>query len=197
MPASTFRAWVIGIIYVAAGGFINQFFSIRQPGISVGTNVAQLLAFPAGKLLEAILPRTVFNTFGYEWSLNPGPFNMKEHMVITIMANVGFSLPYTNYVVWVQYIDRFFGMHWAKSFGYQILIGLSTNFIGYGLAGLTRRFLVYPAQAIWPNNLATIALNRAFHSGQNPVANGWSVSRMRWFMVSRRSALWRVTNIGG
>jgi hypothetical protein len=73
MPASTFRAWFIGTIFVAAGyvdhhcilrtlpkrrpwrtfidwpvsqGFINQFFSIRQPGITVSANVAQLLAFP-------------------------------------------------------------------------------------------------------------------------------------------------------
>ena len=43
MAASTFRSWVIGTIFVAAGGFINQFFSIRYPGIGVGANVAQLL----------------------------------------------------------------------------------------------------------------------------------------------------------
>ncbi|EPQ54770.1 OPT-domain-containing protein [Gloeophyllum trabeum ATCC 11539] len=182
MPASTFRSWTIGLIYVAAGAFINQFFSIRQPGITVATNVAQLLAFPAGKLLDTILPTWQFTTFGYTWSLNPGPFNMKEHMVITIMANVGFSAPYTNYVIFVQYIDRFFNQPWASNFGYQILVGLSTNFIGYGLAGLTRRFLVYPSQAIWPQNLATIALNRAFHSGRNDVVHGWRISRMRWFM---------------
>jgi len=61
-------------------------------------------------------------------------------------------------------------------------VAISTNFIGYGLAGLTRRFIVYPAQAIWPGNLATIALNRAFHDGSNNAANGWTISRMRWFM---------------
>ena len=59
---------------------------------------------------------------------------------------------------------------------------LSTNFIGYGLAGLTRRFLVYPSQAVWPTNLATMALIRAFHTESNNVVNGWAVSRMRWFM---------------
>ena len=64
----------------------------------------------------------------------------------------------------------------------SVLISLSTNFIGYGLAGLTRRFLVYPSQAVWPANLATIALNRAFHAESNNVVNGWAVSRMRWFM---------------
>jgi len=78
--------------------FINQFFSIRQPGISVSADVAQLLAFPAGKLLEVILPSRRFTTLGYTWSLNPGKFNLKEHMVITIMANVGLSAPFVSYV---------------------------------------------------------------------------------------------------
>ena len=32
------------------------------------------------------------------WSLNPGRFNHKEHMMITIMANVGFMTPYTSNV---------------------------------------------------------------------------------------------------
>lgn len=43
MPASTFRSWAIGTLFIIVGGFINQFFSIRYPGISVGANVAQLL----------------------------------------------------------------------------------------------------------------------------------------------------------
>ena len=102
-------------------------------------------------------------------------------MTITIMANAGFSAPFTTSVVLVQYLPIYFNQAWAGSFGYQILVTLSTNFIGYGLAGLTRRFLVYPSRAIWPSNLATIALNRAFHSDTNPSANGWTISRMRWF----------------
>lgn len=43
MPALTFRAGVIGLIYVVIGAFLNQFFSIRQPGITITSNVAQLL----------------------------------------------------------------------------------------------------------------------------------------------------------
>ncbi|KAJ7159352.1 OPT-domain-containing protein [Mycena crocata] len=180
-PASTFRTWVIGTVYVAVGAFINQFFSIRYPNIFVGTNVAQILAVPFAKLME-LLPETEFTTFGYTWSMNPGPFNPKEHMLITIMANVGFSTPYTANIIWVQYLPLYFNQSWALGFGYQILVALSTNLIGYGLAGLTRRFLVYPAHAIWPLNLATIALNRAFHHHRASVANGWTVTRLRWFL---------------
>ncbi|KAF7375383.1 OPT-domain-containing protein [Mycena sanguinolenta] len=181
MPANTFRTWIIGSILVAAGAFLNQFFSIRYPAIGVGSNVAQILAVPLGKLME-LLPTTEFETFGYTWSLNPGPFNPKEHMLITIMANVGFITPYTSNIIWIQYLPLYFNQSWALGFGYQILVALSTNLIGYGLAGLTRRFLVYPASAIWPGNLAQIALNRAFHADKATVANGWSISRLRWFL---------------
>jgi len=94
----TRRPWRTYIDRLSLRAFINQFFSIRQPGIRVSANVAQLLAFPAGKLLEAILPSREFTTFGYTWSLNPGRFNLKEHMLITIMANVGFLTPFTPFV---------------------------------------------------------------------------------------------------
>jgi hypothetical protein len=43
LPASTFRSWVIGTLFVATAVLIDQFFSIRYPGIAVGSGVAQLL----------------------------------------------------------------------------------------------------------------------------------------------------------
>jgi hypothetical protein len=45
-------------------------------------------------------------------------------------------------------------------------VGLGINFIGYGLSGICRRFLVYPAHCVWPTSLATIALNTSFHEGK-------------------------------
>jgi hypothetical protein len=44
MPQSTIRAWFIGIFFSICGSFIDNLFAFRNPGISIGTNVAQLLA---------------------------------------------------------------------------------------------------------------------------------------------------------
>lgn len=44
MPSSTIRAWTISMLFVAAGAVINQLFSVRQPSITVASNVAQLLS---------------------------------------------------------------------------------------------------------------------------------------------------------
>jgi hypothetical protein len=43
MPASTFRSWVIGTLFVVAGKFVNQFFNGPYRSIGIGSNVAQLL----------------------------------------------------------------------------------------------------------------------------------------------------------
>lgn len=109
---------------------------MRQPLISIESNVAQLLAFPIGKAWEKWMPNAMIPLgFGIKLPLNPGRFNKKEHMLIAIMANTAKSLPYTQYIVWTQVLPQYFNQPYAKSFAYQILIALSTNFIGYGLAG--------------------------------------------------------------
>lgn len=181
LPCGTIRAWVIGLGFVVAVAFVNQLFSMRQPSISIGAPVVQILAYPVGKAAEKFLPDVGFILFGVRHSLNPGPFNKKEHMLISIMASVGKTLPSSRYIsmlalilnqnvsnkplVFTQWLDKYFGQPYARSFGYQILLALSTNLMGFGLAGLCRRFLVYPSFCLWPRSLVTIALNSSLHNG--------------------------------
>lgn len=171
---STVRAWTIGLFLACTGALINQLFSLRQPSISIDQIVAQLIAYPLGRAWANWAPSFI----------NPGRFTRKEHMLITVMANVSFDVGYSGYIIVVQLVPSFFNQQWAKDFGYQITLSLSLQLIGFGLAGLSRRFLVYPAAAIWPRNLATIALNNSFHAEENPVANGWKVSQMRFFLYA-------------
>lgn len=93
MPTSTIRAWLIGIFFSICISFINSFFDVRLPSITVIATVPQLLAYPLGKLLERVLPDKGPTIFGVRHSLNPGPFNKKEHMLITIMVFHGLFPP--------------------------------------------------------------------------------------------------------
>jgi hypothetical protein len=67
MPANTIRAWTLGLILAVFGASVNTLFSLRQPAISIGTIVAQLVAFAVGKGWEKALPNRQFNTFGLKW----------------------------------------------------------------------------------------------------------------------------------
>lgn len=77
-------------------------FSLRQPDIYVSADVSQLLAYPFGRLMENILPKdTYFNT---------GPFNRKEHMLITIMVTVAFATPFSALTVITQALPVYVGI---------------------------------------------------------------------------------------
>lgn len=86
MPSLTFRVLFLGTIFACAGCFIDTLFLYRNPPVTVGANVAQLLAYPLGRAMEK-LPSRQFSFFGRKWTFNNGPFNKKEHMLITIMAS--------------------------------------------------------------------------------------------------------------
>ncbi|KAL3432941.1 OPT oligopeptide transporter protein-domain-containing protein [Aspergillus tetrazonus] len=166
MPCGTIRAWVIGLGFVIIIAFVNQLFTA-----------------------ERFLPDVGVTLFGTRHSLNPGPFNKKEHMVISIMASVGRTLPSSRYIIFTQWLDKYFGRPYAKSFGYQILLALSTDLMGFGLAGLCRRFLVYPSFCLWPKSLVTTALNSSLHNEQNhsvpgPLRSIFSISRFRFFLLA-------------
>lgn len=65
---------------------------------------------------------------------------------------------------------------------YQILLTLSTQILGYTFAGLTRQWLVRPSSMIWPGNLMSTAMFTTLHGEENKPANGWKVSRWRFFV---------------
>lgn len=87
IPVLTFRSWFLGLLFTCLLSFVNQFFWYRTSPLFVGTLVAQLLTYPLGKTMAKVLPQRKFKILRWTFSLNPGPFNIKEHCIITAMAN--------------------------------------------------------------------------------------------------------------
>ncbi|KAF8342569.1 OPT oligopeptide transporter [Cantharellus anzutake] len=186
MPANTFRMWILGLLFTIIIAGLNQFFSLRYPSVTITALIAQLLALPCGKVMELVLPTTEFKILGCKFSLNPGPFNIKEHVLITVMANVVWGRAYATEVVAAQW--KIYGQSWG--FGYQMLLVLSTQLLGFSFGGLLRRFLVWPASMIWPQTLVYAALFNTLHSTYGGFDDG-RLSRERFFSyVLVASFLW-------
>ena len=148
--------------------------------------IAQLIALPSGKFLAWVLPRTKFNTFGFVWSFNPGPFSVKEHTVITIMANAVYSDVYATTIFLSQRV--FYNQR--PTVGYQLLLALSSQLIGYSFAGLARSFLIWPSSMIWPSALVSCALINTLNRNWGKVETK-HISREKFFMfVAIGSALY-------
>ncbi|KAL6332805.1 hypothetical protein AAG906_015068 [Vitis piasezkii] len=127
LPVMTFRAWFLGIISCSLLIFLNTFFSYRTQPLTISAILMQI----------AVLPEE-FKVFGWGFSLNPGPFNMKEHVIITVFANCGVS---------------YGGVTRTRSAPLLITCYHVNRILGYGWAGMLRKYLVEPAEMWWPSNL--------------------------------------------
>ncbi|CAB16254.1 Glutathione transporter Pgt1 [Schizosaccharomyces pombe] len=186
LPVNTWRTWVLTTIFVIVFAAVNQFFSLRYPALSISFIVAQLILFPLGKLLN-LLPNWKIGYGRFSFYLNSSPFNVKEHAAITIAVSLTSSTAYATNILSAQ--TSFYKQN--LSWGYKILIVLTSQMLGYGFAGLTRRWIVYPAAMIWPQTLVSTVLFRTLHGNSgNDIgvlknnrisANGWTISRYRFF----------------
>ncbi|PWN47460.1 small oligopeptide transporter [Violaceomyces palustris] len=176
MPVMTFRAWTIGLFFAIVIPGVNQLLSYRYPTVTIGALVAQLLSYPIGCFMAAILPERVFKTRFGSFTLNPGPFNVKEHTIITIMSNVTYQRAYATNVAAAQRVIY----HFDWGFGWILLLTISSQMIGFSMAGFCRRWLVWPASMIWPANLGTTALMSALHNQIN--TGEGHMTRFRMFL---------------
>ncbi|GFY90111.1 oligopeptide transporter 4 [Actinidia rufa] len=163
LPVWTFRMWFLGVISCALLSFLNQFFSYRTEPLIITQITVQVATLPMGHFLAAVLPAVKFRIPGFgpkSFSFNPGPFNMKEHVLISIFANAGSAFGNGSaYAVGIVTIIKAFYRRNISFLAGWILI-ITTQVLGYGWAGLLRKYVVEPAHMWWPNTLVQVSLFR-------------------------------------
>lgn len=212
LSINTPRMWTLSTIFSILGSSSNLFFSLRYPSVSITPVIALLLTHPLGLLWDRLLKRAddpdeefidgvisptasndATNYDSHEihrkgtdtkarrlrlW-LAQGRWNEKEHSCVYISSNVSFGFAFATDVIVEQ--TQFYNQ--KVSITYQLLLILSTQILGYTFAGLTRRFLVRPGGMIWPGTLMSAAMFTTLHKEENTVANGWKVTRWKFFFV--------------
>ncbi|KAK3815162.1 MAG: OPT oligopeptide transporter protein-domain-containing protein, partial [Benniella sp.] len=169
LPVMTFRFYVMAVIFSFILSFFNQFFWFRTHPMTISTLVIQLLSYPFGRFMAAVLPAG---------RLNPGPFSIKEHVLVALTANCAGG---TAYAVDITVIQK---VWYGEDFGFlaNFLLILCTQMLGYGMAGVLRRYLVYPAAMIWPANLVQVSLFNTLHKDEDLRPGQWS--RFKFFLVA-------------
>jgi OPT family oligopeptide transporter len=138
--------------------------------------------YPCGKFFAYLLPIRNFALprwfGGGEFSLNPGPFNIKEHTVIVIMANASVGPAYALYMT----VSTELWYNHNYGVGFSILFVLATQITGFSFAGICRRFVIWPASMIWPGNLVITTNLNVLHAEDDGYTGG--VSRFQFFMYA-------------
>ncbi|KAF8082171.1 hypothetical protein N665_0845s0029 [Sinapis alba] len=178
-PVLTFRTWFLGMSSCVVLAFVNIFFGYRSNPLMVSSVVAQIVTLPLGKLMATTLPTREFRLPGTSWSgsLNPGPFNMKEHVLITIFANTGAGGAYATSIITI--VKAFYHRHLNPAAAMLLL--QTTQLLGYGWAGMFRKLLVDSPYMWWPSNLVQVSLFRALHEKEEKCDG--KQTRLRFFLI--------------
>ncbi|KAJ5834260.1 hypothetical protein N7447_000286 [Penicillium robsamsonii] len=205
LSINTPRMWILSLLFSLTGSAANLFFSLRYPSVAITPIIALVLVHPLGKFWDVLLKQTgdpleVFEngSLHHRESLSgeieappvplasrvrlwlaQGRWNEKEHACVYISSNVSFGFAFATDVIVEQH--KFYNQD--VPIMYQLLLIISTQVLGYAFAGLTRRFLVRPSAMIWPGTLMSTAMFSTMHKSVNKRANGWSISRYKFFVV--------------
>ncbi|KAM3562279.1 hypothetical protein ARSEF4850_002848 [Beauveria asiatica] len=205
LSINTPRMWCLSVIFSILGSSTNLFFSLRYPSVAITPVIALLLVHPLGLFWDVALKRSYDpeETFvdGVRCSAVPnenepparrtktlrswrqwfaqGRWNEKEHTCVYVSSNVAFGFAFATDVIVEQ--TQFYNQ--SAPIVYQLFLTISTQVLGYGFAGMARRFLVRPSGMIWPGTLMSAAMFSTLHRQENKPANGWTISRWNFFYI--------------
>ncbi|MCL7023772.1 hypothetical protein MKW94_019540, partial [Papaver nudicaule] len=179
LPVLTFRMWVLGTLSCILLSFLNQFFYYRKEPLTISSVSAQIAVVPLGHLMAKYVTDRIFcKGTRFEFTLNPGPFNVKEHVLITIFANSGAGSVYAIHIVTAV------KLFYKKNLGFfvSLIVVITTQVLGFGWAGIFRKYLVEPPAMWWPKNLVQVSLFGALHAKETKSKGG--LSRIHFFLVA-------------
>ncbi|KAF9217694.1 hypothetical protein BGZ59_001122 [Podila verticillata] len=183
LPVVTFRFWLLSFLFTALGATIQQYYFFRSTSGAFSIFFVNLVTYSMGRALARHLPTTKVTFFGQELSLNPGPFNIKEHALIGIAVSTGASAAYAIDIL--SATDIF--LDYRINFVGSMIIIITTQCCGYGMAGLLRKYLVYPAEMVWWGNLVQVVFYNTLHNTDQfqkvRLIRGWSSMKFFWVVV--------------
>ncbi|KAG2061444.1 OPT superfamily oligopeptide transporter [Suillus hirtellus] len=156
LPALTFRFWVLGTGLATFGSVLSEIYFWKPQNATVSALFQLIISYILGNAMHYAMPST-----GIWRHLNPGPFNIKEHTCITIMASTASTT--ATAIGIIATLDLFYGV--TLNPGAAIFQTFASQSIGYGFAGLLRTLLVWPTYALYPNQLPSISLLQSMHFG--------------------------------
>ncbi|KAF2489538.1 putative OPT oligopeptide transporter [Lophium mytilinum] len=156
LPTLTFRYFVLTVLFISPGAVLYQMGIYRTTASPYSILFVQVASHYVGLWLARILPaktiRVPFTKWGF--SLNPGPWNSKEHVLVTVTANSGA----TSNAAWtaISLAELYYGDKIPAAA--CIFFMWAIVYLGYAMAALARQFLIYDPIYIWPQSLMQTAL---------------------------------------
>ncbi|GIK06303.1 hypothetical protein Aspvir_001950 [Aspergillus viridinutans] len=160
LPTITFRYFLLSVIFVVPGAFLSQMSHYRTTQAPYSVFFVQIACHYVGHFLARWLPAWTIRVPLTKWafSLNPAPWSIKEHVLVTLTAASGasYNLGYTP----ISLAELFYGERVNPAVA--IFFMFAIVWIGYAFAAIARQILLYDPSFIWPQALMQTTLFETF-----------------------------------
>jgi len=148
-PILTFRFFLLSIIFIAPGAFLDTMNSYRTTSAAYSVFFVQIASHYVGKWLAKVLPSKNINLYFIKFNLNPGPWSIKENVLVTLAAGSGATGNMGTSPISLSELYYNDITHPAVAIFFMWCINLT----GYAYAAIARNFLLYDCQFVWPQAL--------------------------------------------
>ncbi|KAH6672407.1 OPT oligopeptide transporter protein-domain-containing protein [Halenospora varia] len=150
----TIRAFFLGIGLAVFASVLQEIYYFKPQAIYISIVFMTVVGYALGELLALIPRKGRFLTL-----LNPFPFNSKEHGFIIIMASAAATNAVSTEILAAQRLYY----NADPNAGAAIFLVISSQLLGFGIAGLLRSVLVQPSRMLWPINIPVVTLLETLH----------------------------------
>jgi len=147
LPTITFRYFLLVFLFVPPGAFLQQMNMFRTTSAPYSIFFVQIAASYVGDWMGKSMPAWEVKVPFTKWrfNTNPGPFSVKEHVLVVIAAASGatYNLAWAPLSLSELYFkDQINPAIW-------IAFMLAIVWTGYSYAAIGRQFLIYDPQQPW------------------------------------------------
>ncbi|KAF8853899.1 putative plant-like oligopeptide transporter [Acephala macrosclerotiorum] len=173
----TFRSLLLSAIFCTIGSTVSQLSYFRTTYAPFPVFFVILASAPLGRLLARVLPDYTVPLGRFSFSLNPGPFSIKEHAIIGIAANAG------SQGQWATYLPTNAALYYGITMNPAVALffGWGASLFGFSFAAMVRKILIDDPEFIFPLSLQQVTLYRAMQ-GKSELHVKREAKRMKAFL---------------
>ncbi|KAH0443797.1 OPT oligopeptide transporter [Colletotrichum camelliae] len=176
LPVITFRSILLSTVFCTIGSTVSQLSYFRTTTAPFPVFFVILASAPLGRLLARVLPAYTVPLGRFSFSLNPGPFSIKEHAIIGIAANAG------SQGQWATYLPTNAALYYGITINPAIALffGWGASLLGFAFAAMVRKILIDDPEFIFPLSLQQVTLYRSMQ-GKSELHKSVSQKQMKVF----------------
>ncbi|OHF00492.1 OPT oligopeptide transporter [Colletotrichum orchidophilum] len=176
LPVLTFRSILLSAIFCTTGSIVSQLSYFRTTTAPFPVFFVILASAPLGRLLARTLPDYTVPLGRFSFSLNPGPFSIKEHAIIGIAANAG------SQGQWATYLPTNAALYYGITMNPAVALffGWGASLLGFSFAAMVRKILIDDPEFIFPLSLQQVTLYRSMQ-GKTELHKSVSRKQMKVF----------------